>query len=298
MFYFVGGRRFVPWLTDSFIWVFCKDVQINLLNIHSRLLWLYSYADGRVIFLKLESTRIAFRGINDWWTASGFAQKIPFYFIFWLVLDIECHIYNQFHIKWSPELNYLLNLSSTKQGNGTDLLYRLQCCTNNLIKTHFVFIVWTKRHKRFASVWQVENCYASRSASLKTGASAVALPGVGAAGLGGLKTFQGLEGQWRGSPGTTSAAGEADGLAAAVSSSEDSSLGVEPGGSTFLSGVQPGGRRLLKGWEGVSSWINWSWGEKRSTDNLLLWSKIRFYPRMRSFHHQLFIYLFQVDQSG
>lgn len=177
----------------------------------------------------------------------------------------------------SPELNYLLNLSSTKQGNGTDLLYRLQCCTNNLIKTHFVFIVWTKRHKRFASVWQVENCYASRSVSLKTGASAVALPGVGAAGLGGLKTFQGLEGQWRGSPGTTSAAGEADGLAAPVSSSEDSSLGVEPGGSTFLSGVQPGGRRLLKGWEGVSSWINWSWGEKWSTDNLLLWSKIRFY---------------------
>lgn len=116
------------------------------------------------------------------------------------------------------------------------------------VKTHFVFIVWTKRHKRFASVWQVENCYASRSVSLKTGASAVMLgASVGATGLGGLKTFQGLEGQRRGSSGTTSTTGEADGLAAAVSSSEDSSLAAEPGCSTFLSGVQPGGRRLLRG---------------------------------------------------
>lgn len=94
----------------------------------------------------------------------------------------------------------------------------------------------------------MENCYASRSASLKTGAPAVMLgASVGAAGLGALKTFQGLEGQRRGSSVTTSAAGEADGLAAAVSSSEDSSLATEPGGSTFLSGVQPGGRRLLRG---------------------------------------------------
>lgn len=250
----VRGWRFVPWLTDSFIWVFCKDVQINLLNIHSRLLWLYSYADGH-IFLKLESTCIVFRGISDelhlelhrkyllFYLLAGFGHWVPY------LQPISHH-------KWSPGLNCLLNLSSTKQGNGTDLLYRPQCCTNNLVKTHFVFMVWTKRHKRFVSVWQVENCYASRSVSLKTGASAVTLASVGATGLGGLKTFQGLEGQRRGSSGTTSGAGEADGLAAVVSSSEDSSLAAEPGCSTFLSGVQPGGRRLLKGWEGVSTWIN------------------------------------------
>lgn len=90
----------------------------------------------------------------------------------------------------------------------------------------------------------------SRSLSLKT---AVLLgASVGAAGLGGLKTFQGLEGQRRRSSGTTLAAGEADGLAAVVSSSEDSSLiKIVPGGSTFLSGVQPGGRRLPKIWEGI-----------------------------------------------
>lgn len=94
----------------------------------------------------------------------------------------------------------------------------------------------------------MDHCYASRSVSLRTGASTVTLrPSVGAAGLGGLKTFQGLEGQRRGSSGTTSAAGGAEGLAAVVSSSEDSSLATEPGGSTFLSGVQPGGRRLLRG---------------------------------------------------
>lgn len=99
-------------------------------------------------------------------------------------------------------------------------------------------------------VWQVEKDYASRSLSLKTGASAVWVgASVGAAGLGGLKSFQGLDGQRRGSSVSTSTTpGEADGLAAVVSSSEDSSfwLGDAPGGSTFLSGVQPGGRRLLK----------------------------------------------------
>lgn len=99
---------------------------------------------------------------------------------------------------------------------------------------------------------QVEKDYAL---SLATGASAIwsgAL--VGGAGLGGLKSFQGLDGQRRGSSVNTSTTpGEADGLAAAVSSSEDSSLakvvtwlGDTSGWSTFLSGVQPGGRRLVK----------------------------------------------------
>lgn len=101
-------------------------------------------------------------------------------------------------------------------------------------------------------VWQVEEDYASRSLSLKTGASAVGLGvSVEAPGLGGLKSFQGLDGQRRGSLVSTSTApGEADGLVVVMSSSEDSSfitwLGDAPGGSTFLSGVQPGGRRLLK----------------------------------------------------
>lgn len=100
---------------------------------------------------------------------------------------------------------------------------------------------------------QVEKDYAL---SLTTGTSAIWLEAlVGGAGLGGLKSFQGLDGQRRGSSVTTSTTpGEADGLAAVVSSSEDSSLakvgstwlGDAPGGSTFLSGVQPGGRRLLK----------------------------------------------------
>lgn len=79
--------------------------------------------------------------------------------------------------------------------------------------------------------------------SLKAGAAAagwlVASLGA-AAGLFGLKGFQGLDGHRSG-----------EGLAAVVSSSEDSSLArgvlVEgEGGSTVLSGVQPGGRRLMK----------------------------------------------------
>lgn len=108
------------------------------------------------------------------------------------------------------------------------------------------------------SVWQAEKYYASRSLSLKAGASAAGCLGasVGAATLGGLKGFQGLDGHRRGSSVATSATtlvpGEVEGLVAVVSSSEDSSLVkvvlVEGGGgcSTFLSGVQPAGRRLLK----------------------------------------------------
>lgn len=220
-----------------------------------------------------------------------------FYFIFWLVLDIECHIYNQFHI------------INGHRGSSTCWIWaarsreteQISCIVFSVAPTAWlkpiVFSVWTKRHKRFASVWQVENCYASRSVSLKTGASAVMLgASVGAAGLGGLKTFQGLEGQRRGSSGTTSAAGEADGLAAVVSSSEDSSLATEPGGSTFLSGVQPGGRRLLKGWEGVSTWINCLVLRERN-DPLTIYCDLKsgfrlkpFNPKLRtwSFHHQLF----------
>lgn len=93
--------------------------------------------------------------------------------------------------------------------------------------------------------------------SLKAGASAAGWLGasVGAAALGGLKGFQGLDGHRRGSSATTSVPGEAECLAAVVSSSEDSSLakGVVVGGggvwSAVLSGVQPGGRRLMKVWE-------------------------------------------------
>lgn len=100
----------------------------------------------------------------------------------------------------------------------------------------------------------MEKYYASRSVSLKGGASAAGWLGasVGAAGLGGLKGFQGLDGHRRGSPAITLVPGEAEGLAALVSSSEDSSLAKvvlgegEGGCSTFLSGVQPVGRRLLK----------------------------------------------------
>lgn len=79
----------------------------------------------------------------------------------------------------------------------------------------------------------------------------------GTAALGGLKGFQGFDGQWKGLPVKRSAIGvtlgEADGLEMVVSSSEDSSLtadvlgdgggGVMP--SNFLSGLQPGGRRFL-----------------------------------------------------
>lgn len=77
--------------------------------------------------------------------------------------------------------------------------------------------------------------------SLKAGAAAAGWLGasLGAAGLSGLKGFQGLDGHRSG-----------EGLAAVVSSSEDSSLaGVlveDEGVSTVLSGVQPGGRRLMK----------------------------------------------------
>lgn len=103
-------------------------------------------------------------------------------------------------------------------------------------------------------MWKVGQYYASRSLSLKAGAFAADWVGasVGAAALGGLKGFQGLEGHRRGSSTTTSATGEAEGLAAVVSSSEDSSLApVVPvvgtgGGSTLLRGVQPAGRRLMK----------------------------------------------------
>lgn len=95
----------------------------------------------------------------------------------------------------------------------------------------------------------MEKCYASRSLSLRAGASAAGWVGasVGAAALGGLKGFQGLDGHRWGL-----SMGEAEGLAAVVSSSEDSSLapGVlgdgEGGSSTLLRGVQPGGRRLMK----------------------------------------------------
>lgn len=94
-------------------------------------------------------------------------------------------------------------------------------------------------------MWKVENYCASRSVSLKAGAAAAGwlAASVGAAGLAGLKGFQGLDGHRRG-----------EGLAAVVSSSEDSSLAkgvlVEGEGvPTFLSGVQPGGRRLLRVWE-------------------------------------------------
>ncbi len=76
------------------------------------------------------------------------------------------------------------------------------------------------------------------------------------AGSTGLKGFQGLYGQWKGS---LIASGETDGLETVVSSSEDSSLaealegGAEVGGEAeegtsnrrFLSGDQPGGRRLV-----------------------------------------------------
>lgn len=88
----------------------------------------------------------------------------------------------------------------------------------------------------------MENYCASRSASLKAVAAAAGWLGasLGAAGLFGLKGFQGLDGHRSG-----------EGLAAVVSSSEDSSLakGVlveDEGVSTLLIGVQPGGRRLLK----------------------------------------------------
>lgn len=71
----------------------------------------------------------------------------------------------------------------------------------------------------------------------------------------GLKGFQGLDGQWKGS----SFAGEPACLEPVVSSSEDSSLAEGLGGNStggdegegtvskrkFLSGDQPGGRRLV-----------------------------------------------------
>lgn len=75
-----------------------------------------------------------------------------------------------------------------------------------------------------------------------------------AAGWTGLKGFQGLDGQWKG---LLSFAGEADGLDAVVSSSDDSFLGLGFKGGfegdaaegtayrKFLSGDQPGGRRLM-----------------------------------------------------
>lgn len=71
--------------------------------------------------------------------------------------------------------------------------------------------------------------------------------------MGGLKAFQGLEGQWNGL--SVTASEEADGLEAVVSSSEDSSLvkvvlrDGEAGEGTLikkcLRGDQPGGRRML-----------------------------------------------------
>lgn len=104
--------------------------------------------------------------------------------------------------------------------------------------------------------------YASRSLSLKApsaggrGEAASAAAAVGASGtawVGGLKAFQGLEGQWNGL--SVTASEEADGLEAVVSSSEDSSLvnvGLwdgEAGEGTLikkcLRGDQPGGRRML-----------------------------------------------------
>lgn len=82
--------------------------------------------------------------------------------------------------------------------------------------------------------------------------------------FGGLKAFQGLEGQWKGLSFTASAVSVAEvGLEVVVSSSDDSSLAVvDDGGGggggggaaeavegtsnrKFLSGDQPGGRRLL-----------------------------------------------------
>lgn len=84
---------------------------------------------------------------------------------------------------------------------------------------------------------------------------------VGAADItigGGLKGFQGLDGQRKGLSASTSAAeatsGEADEWETVASSSEDSSLtktvadgevGRRSLNSNFLSGLQPGGRRLL-----------------------------------------------------
>lgn len=104
------------------------------------------------------------------------------------------------------------------------------------------------------SVWQEDKHYASRSLSLKAGASAAGVGGasVGAAARAGLKGFQGLDGHRWGTPAVASVPGEAVGLAPVVSSSEDSSLArvvlleAEGSFSTLLSGVQPGGRRLLK----------------------------------------------------
>lgn len=95
---------------------------------------------------------------------------------------------------------------------------------------------------------------------------------VGASGWTKVKGFQGLDGQWKGPSCTASAAtaGEAGGLEAVLSSSEDSSLsgalsealweavagGGEDGDEAvggalsrmFLSGDQPAGRRLVKIW--------------------------------------------------
>lgn len=82
---------------------------------------------------------------------------------------------------------------------------------------------------------------------------------VGPATVGGLKGFQGADGQRKGLSVERSAfgvtSGEADGPETVRSSSEDSSLTVDllgDGGvgvmalaSTFLRGLQPGGRRLL-----------------------------------------------------
>lgn len=92
--------------------------------------------------------------------------------------------------------------------------------------------------------------------------SVVAFVGAaGTTGLDALKGFQGLDGQWKGTPVTSVAeatSGEVDGLEAVVSSSEDASLaeavvegGEVDGGALnirFLRGDQPGGRRLLNNW--------------------------------------------------
>lgn len=105
--------------------------------------------------------------------------------------------------------------------------------------------------------------YARRSLSLKApsvvGAgvafsTVVFIAAVGPASVGGLKGFQGVDGQRKELSVEGSASGvtpgEADGPETVVSSSEDSSLTVDllgdgGVGSTFLRGLQPGGRRLL-----------------------------------------------------
>lgn len=56
------------------------------------------------------------------------------YFIFWLLLDIKCHIYNQFLvISGHQGSSNLFNLTSTRQENSTELWFDLQCCTNILV---------------------------------------------------------------------------------------------------------------------------------------------------------------------